>query len=721
MIGTTPSVASRAGVFTGCGTIARPRLKAIATVLVGLRLTLVLPAAAPAAPGDLDPTFGRAGKVLTPIGNSNDHAFALALQPDGKLVAAGYTFDGAQHRFGLARYGADGSLDATFGTGGKVSSALGQYAFAIALQPDGRILVGGDIFGGTGVARYDADGAADTSFGTGGVVASGLGQIRALLVQADGRIIAVGTSSSGAFAAARYESSGVPDGSFGTGGVASVDSPTPLLATSGALDASGKLVIAGSSFNGTDEDIAVARLDSDGALDAGFGNGGVVTAPLGPANDIASAVVIQPDGKVVVAGGTFNGVDYDIALVRCEADGTLDTSFGTGGAARNGIGSEGATSLLLQPDGKLVAVGNLTLGAEVEWILARFLPDGTPDATFGLGGLVTTEIRLSPDFADAAVLQPDGNVVVAGQSQRAQHDGDFALARFLHGSDSLVLPPRPLKVAVPQGQAAIETTVRVKVRNGDAPRGGPAPDHEVMLAASDGDCPPGTVASQPDFDDASSGSQSSIAVRRGRSKTAKLRLSLSSTFASYNPLSPHRCHVQLTTSSVFNGGNEDPFPHNNSAALEIDVLDENDAAGTVPLESLVQSPRPVALRISRRATSVSRTIAVSVTNADVLPMSPDHPIAVAVDDGDCPPGTIGAVDFDPILVGAQSTAIMPAGATQIGTLTITAARDGFFSPNAKSPDRCVASIIATGPVDPDANPTNNVTDVVIDVADANDY
>src|SRR5437879_11626187 len=162
---------------------------------------LALPLAARANPGDLDPSFGAGGQVTTPILSGYDGASALVVQPDGKLVAAGHAYNASNTIFALVRYNADGSRDETFGTSGKVTTAvgIGSAARALVLQRDGKLVAAGHTFTGSrtqfALVRYNATGSLDTSFGTGGKVATPVGSIDdevfALVLQPDGKHVAV--------------------------------------------------------------------------------------------------------------------------------------------------------------------------------------------------------------------------------------------------------------------------------------------------------------------------------------------------------------------------------------------------------------------------------------------------------------------------------------------------------------------------------------------------
>ncbi|MBI5563063.1 MAG: hypothetical protein HY894_09485 [Deltaproteobacteria bacterium] len=187
--------------------------------------------------GELDPSFGTLGKVRTTFGGNNDYAYAVAIQPDGKIVVAGNSCVFAPCDFAVVRYNANGSLDASFGVGGKVTTDVGagddDYAYAVGIQSDGKILAAGFITTASGwdsaIVRYNSDGSLDTSFGAGGKATLYIGGdtwVSALAVQSDGKIIAVGGGSNGAnydITVVRYISNGTLDASFGTGGIVQAD------------------------------------------------------------------------------------------------------------------------------------------------------------------------------------------------------------------------------------------------------------------------------------------------------------------------------------------------------------------------------------------------------------------------------------------------------------------------------------------------------------------
>jgi len=407
---------------------------------------LALPPAARANTGDLDPAFGTGGQVVTPIFNGYDVASALVLQPDGKLVAAGHAYNASNTVFALVRYNTDGSLDGSFGTGGKVTTAIGtgSGATALVLQPDGKLVAAGyaSSAGKTTFAlvRYNASGSLDASFGTGGKVMTPIGSVDdeafALVLEPDGKLVAAGYSDRGsnnAVALVRYNANGSLDTSFGTGGkvttaIGSVDDEVFAL----VRQPDGKLVAAGYTSGANSTAFALVRYNADGSLDTGFGTGGKVTTAIGSIDDEVFALVLQPDGKLVAAGYTSGASNTAFALVRYNASGSPDASFGTGGKVTTQIVTmeNEAFALVLQPDGKLVAAGYTNDGSEQDFALVRYSADGNLDGSFGTGGKVITPVPGAFGEANALVLQPDGKLAAAGYSYNGS-DTDFAVARYL--------------------------------------------------------------------------------------------------------------------------------------------------------------------------------------------------------------------------------------------------------------------------------------------------
>ncbi len=293
-----------------------------------------------AAPGDLDAAgFGAGtGKILTAIGPAYDRAAGIALQPDGKIIVAGPCRNDNNDDFCVARYLPGGALDTSFNGTGTALAAIGasdDIATAVALQPDGKVVVAGYCFNGGRydfcVSRHLTTGAIDTSFdGTGRVmttIGTAYSMALTLMLQPDGKIVVAGVCSNGGnndFCLARYLTSGALDTSFnGTGKVLTPIGLSDDTANAIALQSDGRIVVAGFCLGGG-ADFCLARYMTDGTLDTTFGSTGKTFTSFGASDDNVYSIALQPDGKIVVAGECRSGGSADFCLARYQRDGALD-------------------------------------------------------------------------------------------------------------------------------------------------------------------------------------------------------------------------------------------------------------------------------------------------------------------------------------------------------------------------------------------------------------
>ena len=432
--------------------------------------------------GSLDPLFSDDGKVTTAVGPSSDYAYSVAIQPwDQKIVVAGYCSNGSDWDFALARYNADGSLDTSFSDDGIVTTPVGlssDYGYSVALQPDHKIVVAGSSFNGSNddfaVVRYNPDGSLDTFFNGTGKVTTDIGGSsdygHSVAIRPDGEIVVAGYTYNGSgydFAVVRYTAGGSLDTSFnGTGKVTTDLGGYRDYGYSVALQSDGRIVVAGTSGDDARCGVAVVRYNANGSLDTSFGGGtGKVTTAVGAFRDYGYSVAVQSDDKIVVAGYSYNGSDYDLALVRYEADGSLDTSFNGTGKVTIPIassGHDGLCGVALQADGKIVVAGDSQQGGNYDFALARFNTDGTLDTSFGEAGKVRTPIGASLDYGRGVAIQADGKIVVAGFTYVGSYwngstwvsDWDFALARY-EAENAVAFADANLKAAV---EAALGVT-----------------------------------------------------------------------------------------------------------------------------------------------------------------------------------------------------------------------------------------------------------------------
>lgn len=412
------------------------------------------------APGSLDLTFGGTGYFTTAVSTADNAAWAVAIQPaDQKIVVAGYANNGANDDFAVVRYNTDGSPDNTFGTGGRVITPVGNgddRAFAVIILSGGKILAGGYTTTGSyddfAMVCYNTNGTLNTSFGTGGMVISSVGnwsdRIWSLGVQTDGKIIAGGSTNNAqwypSFALARYSSGGVPDNSYGSNGVAVLSFGASVATQCGAIlvQPDNKTVVTGyiGGFSGGPyEKFALARFTDAGVLDNTFGTGGKISLSVSSYGfDFGYAAALAPDGSIFQAGSVSQtGVSMiGFGIVKFNSSGVPDNSFGVGGKVVTAFGGINTTATGygtgIQTNGKIIVAGNsdAATGTGEDFALARYNTNGALDNTFGSGGKVTTAIGDTTDYGRAMAVQADGNIVVVGSSFNGTH-ADFALARYI--------------------------------------------------------------------------------------------------------------------------------------------------------------------------------------------------------------------------------------------------------------------------------------------------
>lgn len=399
--------------------------------------------------GSLDTTFGANGMIITTIPAGNDFVRSVAIQSDGKIVAGGYSWNGMYNTFALARYSTDGSLDTTFGSGGMVTTDIGgddSRVQSVAIQSDGKIIAAGYAVIPTRaydftLVRYNSDGSLDSNFGAGGVVTTDIGTFgydyaQSVAIQSDGKIVAAGYSSTwdgknSTFALVRYNNDGSLDTTFNSTGIVTqiwfLGSTSFIYSV--AIQPDGKIIIAGSALG--DPLLFLMRFNNDGSVDSAFATGGLlVVAPIGQSAS-ASSVTVQSDGKIVAVGWASNFTNTKIALVRFNIDGSPDTTFGTDGIVTNAIGkNSSANSVAIQSDGKIVVAGSTNNGQKSDFALVRYNPDGSLDDMFNSDGIVKTSIGPGDDMANSIVVQSDGKIIAAGSTYNGTNT-DFALVRYL--------------------------------------------------------------------------------------------------------------------------------------------------------------------------------------------------------------------------------------------------------------------------------------------------
>jgi uncharacterized delta-60 repeat protein len=343
--------------------------------------------------GTLDLTFNDDGKATYFFGEANYFINSSAIQPDGKIVLAGNVNINDSSDFFVVRINQDGSPDTSFDGDGIVQTAFDIFndgALAVAVQPNGKIVAGGISENGS-----DFD-----------------------------------------FAIVRYNSNGSVDTTFGNQGFATIQlGPENDILFSIALQTDGKIVAAGSTFSGKSNDFALVRYLPDGRLDVSFENDGIIIPPVSENEDAISSVAVQSDGRIIAAGSSLKGTSTDFTLIRYNPNGAVDDSFASNGFLFFDVSDKfaSARASVIQPDGKIVLAGINDNAITFNFALARYNPDGTLDTTFGVNGKVSTERRIFSDVT-ATALQSDGHILVAGtvltETVLNGFRNSFAVARY---------------------------------------------------------------------------------------------------------------------------------------------------------------------------------------------------------------------------------------------------------------------------------------------------
>lgn len=421
--------------------------------------------------GTLDSSFGTNGLINSDIGGRDDALLSAAVLENGSVVTSGTTFDTTinNYDFILLRYDIAGVPDNSFNGTGLVKEyyrwPVESYMGPIALQPDGKKVVGGeaDIYDEYGnytyvfaLARVKTDGTLDSSFGTNGRVITQFpeGDASAYVLGIRNNYIYAGgygehfIDSTGNydedFALARYTMDGILDSSFGTNGIVTTDiGGSYEYVNAMAFLNTGEILLGGQALNQSlgENSFAMAAYTTAGTLFSGFGSGGkVITDMFGYESGI-NALAVLGDDRIIAAGTAVTDTSYvDFALARYMANGTLDPTFGTGGKVNTDFGnweSDGANSVIIQPDGKIVAGGwtelyNDTVGWQDDYALARYNANGSLDPAFGTNGKITTGTGYSEEIR-SLTLQKDGKIIGAGMVQWSDEYGyytDLGLSRY---------------------------------------------------------------------------------------------------------------------------------------------------------------------------------------------------------------------------------------------------------------------------------------------------
>ncbi len=453
-------------------------LRAWLAVGLILSVTMVGAAVVTAAPGDLDPSFDGDGAAVTDFGAADDGQ-AVVVQTDGKIVVVG----GSGGSFAVARYNPDGSLDTGFDGDGRLTTDFGgdDKAGAVALQADGKIVAAGttsDLLDFSkvsfAVARYNPDGSLDTGFDGDGKLTTSFGapaRAHGVAVQSEGMIVVVGDAGSGNamdLALARYRPDGSLDSGFGVDGKVVTDlggnDHGNAIALYGPYE---QPVVAGWTTLAGGADLAVVRYGPDGSLDASFDGDGVAVTNLGGAEN-GNAVLLQPDGRIVVAGSSTGAGTSQLALARYRTDGALDTDLaGVGwrvfGTPREDFGQ----AVGRHADGRLVVGGRIGPANGSDLLVVQLTYDGRNDDAFGTDGVAITDLG-GNDFGYGLALQADGKIVLAGETN-ARGTRDFAVARYLTAPADTTTPSSTGTTTVPATATTGATATHTATATGSVP------------------------------------------------------------------------------------------------------------------------------------------------------------------------------------------------------------------------------------------------------------
>ncbi|GBD99378.1 tyramine oxidase [bacterium BMS3Abin07] len=421
--------------------------------------------------GTLDTSFDTDGIVVhngAAGGNAEDEGYAITIEDNGKILVAGYSYSSSNYDMVIWRYNPDGTLDTSFDTDGIVvhDNAAGgssdDYGYSITTDSSGKILVTGCSLNSSGnydmvIWRYNPDGTLDTSFDVDGIVvhdnaAGGSSDDCGYSITTDsnGRILVAGysyNSSDTDMVIWRYLPDGTLDTTFGTNGVVVHDSAAGGNSWdeghSITTDSGSKILVTGFSYNGSNYDMVIWRYNSDGTLDTSFDTDGIVVhdnAAGGSGDDFGNSIITDADGKILVAGSSYNGSNSDMAIWRYNTDGTLDTTFGTGGIvihdnAAGGSGGDYGRSITNDSNGKIVVTGNSGNGSyNDDMVIWRYNPDGTLDPSFDTDGIVVHNGAAggnSQDCGYSITTDSIGKILVAGKSKNSSGNYDMVIWRYI--------------------------------------------------------------------------------------------------------------------------------------------------------------------------------------------------------------------------------------------------------------------------------------------------
>lgn len=415
--------------------------------------------------GVYDPSFGNGGKIFQLFNNVDVSPSAVIAQPDGKIIVGGSGGDFFEGVFKIVRYNVNGTIDASFGNNGIVTFDVpndNDVLESLALQPDGKILAGGiiqttdpvtqDIDRDFHIFRLKADGTYDSTFGINGRVVTDISVhsddfLHKIILKPDGKVLAGGyfmdmNNGDNFYGLVQYKENGNRDSTFGTNGITVLPLPQQENGKGSlALLADGKILAATTVVNETTffYEFGLVRFTATGAVDATFGNAGVLHLELNYFHSILHDMAIQSDGKIVLTGETPADNSTAVAVVRLDSEGAYDPGFGTNGVVRTHLSAapftpDAGMSLTIQPDNKIIVgatLYNSINSYDANFAVVRYLPDGRIDRNYGRQGIIITDFDENGDYARACLQQPDGKFVLVGPAKTINSEVGFGIVRYL--------------------------------------------------------------------------------------------------------------------------------------------------------------------------------------------------------------------------------------------------------------------------------------------------
>ncbi|MEO7801571.1 MAG: Ig-like domain-containing protein, partial [Ginsengibacter sp.] len=386
-----------------------------------------------------DKSFNKTGIQKTDFGSEDNQAIAVTIDKNDKIIVAGFANKNGHFDFALARFNTNGTLDNSFGTGGLQTTDFGNtddFCQSIIVQPNGKIIAAGYNYNylsqdfKIAVARYNEDGSTDKSFGSNGRLnsESGFAVPNGAAIQNDGKLVMIAKPAD--YVLLRYNTNGTLDDTFGTNG--NVEMDFSLFEFNDlVIQNDQKILIAGHGpfFN---SDFLLARFTASGKVDKSFSGDGHLLTDFGSSSDFLSSIVVQRDGKIIAGGVTQNSENINsIALSRYNSEGVPDKQFGKSGRLTDQF-RQGLTTYntsVLQADGKLIAAGSVWNGIDFDFVIARYDTKGNLDNTFNVKGYQTIDFKSNNDYINSITIQKDGKIVAAGYSGTNTNSG-FAIARI---------------------------------------------------------------------------------------------------------------------------------------------------------------------------------------------------------------------------------------------------------------------------------------------------